>query len=128
MLEHEIQNAIRVEISAQRLATLFRANVGEAWTGNKVDRLPDGSVRIWGARRFSTGLPQGFPDLFGLRSIEVAGQKLAVFAFIEVKQPVKRPTAAQKNMIEFLRAQGAVGGVAHSPGEAATILRGEMPC
>lgn len=129
MLEHEIQNAIRVEISAQRLATLFRANVGEAWTGNKVDRLPDGSVRIWGARRFSTGLPQGFPDLFGLRSVEITpdkiGQKIAAFAFIEVKQPGKRPTAAQQNMIEFLRRQGAIGGVAHSPGEAARLIRGE---
>jgi len=125
MLEHEIQNAIRVEISARRLATLFRANVGNGWTGDKVEQRPDGSVLIQSARPFSTGLPKGFPDLFGLRSIEVGGRKFAAFVFLEVKQPGKRPTAAQQNMIEFLRGCGALGGVAHSPGEAVHLLRGE---
>lgn len=129
MPEHEIQNAIRVHISEQKLATLFRGNVGNAWTGNRVERRPDGSVIIYDARPFTTGLPPGFPDLFGIKSIEVTpemiGKKIAAFAFIEVKQPGKRPTAVQRHMINFLQDKGAVGGVAHSPDEAAAILRGD---
>lgn len=129
MLEHDIQNAIRVHVSTERLATLFRGNVGNAWTGNKIERRSSGSVLIYDARPFTTGLPQGFPDLFGIRSIEVTpnmvGEKLAVFAFIEVKQPGKQPTKTQQRMIEYLRTQGAIGGVAHSVEEAATILRGD---
>ena len=31
--EHEIQNEIRIAVGKEQSATLFRANVGEAWTG-----------------------------------------------------------------------------------------------
>lgn len=129
MLEHEIQNKIRVHISQKQLATLFRANVGNAWTGNQVERNQNGSVLIRDARPFTTGLPMGFPDLFGIKSIEITpdmvGQKIAAFVFVEVKQPKKKPTKAQIHMIEFLKSQGAIGGVAHSPEEAELILHGE---
>ena len=129
MLEHEIQNQIRVHISQKQLATLFRANVGNAWTGNQVERRPDGSVVIRDARPFTTGLPMGFPDLFGIKPItitpEMVGKKIAAFVFVEVKQPKKKPTKAQVHMIEFLKAHGAIGGIAHSQEEAEMILLGE---
>ncbi|WP_455577320.1 VRR-NUC domain-containing protein [Anaerosinus sp.] len=129
MLEHDIQNKIRVHVSQNKLATLFRANVGNAWTGNNVEHKNYGSVLIHDARPFTTGLPQGFPDLFGLKSIEVTpdmvGKKIAAFVFIEVKQPKKKPTKTQTHMHEFLTAQGAIGGVAHSAEEAEKLLNYE---
>ena len=124
--EHEIQNEIRVAVGKEQSATLFRANVGEAWTGtlasNNLNR-----VIIEDARRFRSGLPIGFPDLFGFRTVEVTpemvGKKLAVFAFLEVKKPGGRTSRAQEKMLAFLRAAGAVGGVARSPDEAIKLLR-----
>ena len=126
--EHDIQNEIRVAIGAKQTATLFRANVGEAWTGicRRMNWIPD-RVVIDGARRFQSGLPVGFPDLFGFQTIEVTpemvGKKLAVFAFLEVKKPGGRTSRAQEKMLAFLRAAGAVGGVARSPDEAIKLLR-----
>ena len=51
MTEHDIQNLIRTELADRVI--LFRANVG-SW------QTKDG-------RFVSTGLPIGFPDLFGVR-------------------------------------------------------------
>lgn len=127
MLEHEIQNQIRLKISAERLSTIFRANVGEGYAGKDIRKNVDGSITIREPRRFQTGLPKGFPDLFGLKPItitpDMVGKKIAVFAFIEVKQPKKKPTKLQQNMIDFLLTSGAIGGVAHSDDEAAEKLR-----
>lgn len=59
MTEHELQNLIRLHISENKLGTMFRANVGSGWTGT-VHKSSARSVTIYGARRFSTGLPAGF--------------------------------------------------------------------
>ena len=124
--EHEIQNEIRVAVGTTQVATLFRANVGKVWTGNKVVCC-DNMITLSCARPFSTGLPIGFPDLFGFRTVEVTpemvGKRLAVFAFLEVKKPGGRTSRAQEKMLAFLRAAGAVGGVARSPDEAIKLLR-----
>lgn len=123
--EHEIQNEIRVAIGARQAATIFRANVGQAWTGD-VDSQNGGQVKLINARRFSTGLPNGFPDLFGFKSITVTpdmvGSKLAVFVFLEVKTPRGRASDVQKHMHEFLLQAGAVGGIAKSADDALKIL------
>ncbi len=126
--EHEIQNEIRVAVGTTQVATLFRANVGEAWTGicRRMNWIPD-RVVIDGARRFQSGLPVGFPDLFGFQTIEVTpemvGRKLAVFAFLEVKKPGGRTNKAQEKMHAFLHEAGAVGGIARSAEEAVTLLQ-----
>ena len=124
--EHEIQNEIRVAVGKEQSATLFRANVGEAWTGTLASSNLN-RVVIEDARRFRSGLPVGFPDLFGFRTVtvtpEMVGRKLAVFAFLEVKKPGGRTSMAQEKMHAFLRGAGAVGGVARSAGEAVTLLQ-----
>ena len=124
--EHDIQNEIRVAIGAWQSATLFRANVGEAWTGTLVSSSLH-RVTIENARRFRSGLPVGFPDLFGFRTIEVTpemvGKKIAVFAFLEVKKPGGRTSKALEKMLAFLQASGAIGGVARSAEEAAALLQ-----
>lgn len=93
MTEHELQNLIRLHISENKLGTMFRANVGSGWTGT-VHKSSARSVTIYGARRFSTGLPAGFPDLFGFRTITVTpgmvGKEIAVFAELKSRNRTER--------------------------------------
>jgi len=119
--EHDLQNQIRLAVGKEQAATLFRANVGGGWTGDVVSRS-QGRVVLANARRFSTGLPAGFPDLFGFKTIEIGERKIAAFAFVEVKTPCGRASEKQKHLHDFLQGAGAIGGVARSPEEALKIL------
>lgn len=111
MKESDIQSQIRIRISEKKLGVLFRANVGEAWTGNRIERNPDGSITIYRPRRLKTGLPPGFSDLFGVTK---TGQAV----FIEVKTPTGRPSEEQVNFLFQMLRQGARAGIARSPEEA----------
>lgn len=128
MLEHDIQNQIRFAISKSRLATCFRANVGEAWTGEE-KRNRDGSITISEPRRLQTGLPKGFSDLFCVVPVtitpDMVGQTVARVAFVEVKTERGRLSPAQKNFLEQMSALGALTGVARSPEDAIKILKGK---
>lgn len=130
--EHDLQNEIRLEVSKNQLGTLFRANVGRGWTGevqrmNLTPRM--NTLVISNPRPFHTGLPTGFPDLFGFVPItitpDMVGQQVAVFAAVEVKQKTGRISAKQRDMLAFLQSQGARAGVARSVIDAARILSGE---
>ena len=124
--EHEIQNEIRLLLGRRPDIRIFRANVGQAWTGERIERRADGSVIIRGARPFSTGLPAGWPDLFGFRVVivtpELVGAALPVFAAIEVKGPGGRLRPEQEQVLAVLRSMGALCGVARSYEDAAAIL------
>ena len=124
--EHEIQNEIRLTVTKESKATtLFRANVGKAWTGKKIASSDD-IITLQEARPFTTGLPIGFPDLFGLKTVKITedmvGKEVAMFVFLEVKRPGGRVMKAQERMIEHLRSLGARGGIVHSAGEAIDML------
>lgn len=130
--EHDLQNEIRLHVAREHLGTLFRGNVGQGWTG-KVQRMhltPDtNTILLINPRPFSTGLPIGFPDLFGFVPVtitpDMVGQQVAVFAAIEVKQKYGRVSSQQQAMLCFFQAQGARAGVARSVLDAARILSGE---
>lgn len=130
--EHDLQNEIRLHISKWRLGTLFRANVGQGWAG-KVQHMHmtphTNTIMIANPRPFNTGLPTGFPDLFGFVPVtitpDMVGQQVAVFAAVEVKQKTGRISAKQRDMLAFLQSQGARAGVARSVIDAARILSGE---
>ena len=130
--EHDLQNEIRLHVSREQLGTLFRANVGQGWAG-KVQRMhltPDtNTILLVNPRPFSTGLPVGFPDLFGFVPVtitpDMVGQEIAVFAAVEVKQKAGRVSAKQRDMMAFLQKHGARAGVARSVDDAARILSGE---
>ena len=130
--EHDLQNEIRLHVSREQLGTLFRANVGQGWAG-KVQRMhltPDtNTILLVNPRPFSTGLPVGFPDLFGFVPVtitpDMVGQEIAVFAAVEVKQKTGRVGAKQRDMMAFLQKHGARAGVARSVDDAARILSGE---
>lgn len=118
MKEHDIQNLIRLEL-CQKVPgiILFRANVGQAWTGTKVidNRGIDGTVLIYEARPFSTGLPQGFSDLFGV----IPGGRAA---FLEVKGPKGRVTNEQMNFLSLMLRAGAAAGIARSVDDALFLI------
>lgn len=98
--ESLIQNQIRVAIS-QAGHMIFRANVGKV-------RKSDGRV-------FDTGLPKGFPDLFGFRP---DGR---IF-FIEVKNETGKLRPEQEKFIEQMKKRGALAGVARSVEDAMRIV------
>lgn len=128
MTEHEIQNAIRVYISQQRLGVIFRANVGSAWAGMVVNKTRD-TVTLKNYRPFSTGLPNGFPDLFGFRTVtitpDMVGQTIAVFCGLEIKTARGRVRDDQVKMLGFLQQSGCRAGIARSTEDAKKILEGK---
>lgn len=123
--EHGIQNAIRNALAGD--CYLFRANVGQAWTGDAA-RLPNGDVLIRNPRPFSTGLPAGFSDLFGFRTIEITpamvGQRLAVFVGVECKSQRGRVTDPQGRFLKAVTDAGGLAGVARTVDDALNIVRG----
>lgn len=99
--ETDIMNQIRLVLSAAG-HTNFRGNVGKV-------RMADG-------RWFSTGLPEGFSDLFGFRKSD------AKMFFIEVKTPVGRLRKDQERFLNAMNEHGAIVGVARSPEDALQIV------
>ncbi|MHB1651411.1 MAG: VRR-NUC domain-containing protein [Desulfitobacteriaceae bacterium] len=116
MKEHDIQNKIRLEFGQHTGGILFRANVGQAWTGSRIERHMDGSITIYEARPFNTGLPQGFSDLFGV----LPGGRAV---FLEIKAPGSKPTKDQINFIEQMQYAGAAAGVARSIEDVVQICK-----
>jgi len=115
--EHAIQNAIREHVSRAKLGVLFRANVGEAWTGSEIRHNPDGSITIKDPRRLRTGLPVGFSDLFGVTNTGKA-------VFIEVKSKRGKPTPEQEHFLINMLERSAYAGVARSIEDAEQIFFG----
>ena len=126
MRESDIQNLIRLELSKH--GTFFRANVGQAYTGNEIIRLEGGNILIKDARPFNTGMPPGFSDLFGVIPLtitpEMLGTKFGLFAAVEVKTPTGRVRPEQENFIGVMRARGARAGIARSVDDAVRIVTG----
>jgi len=103
--EASIQDAIRVAL-AQAGYIVFRANVGKVKTAD--------------GRFFDSGLPGGFPDLFGYKP------ENGKIYFIEVKTPQGKRRADQIRFANGLRNKQAIYGVARSAEEAVTIVRDEL--
>jgi len=118
MNEHSIQNLIRIDFSKQiPHGLLFRLNVGQAWSGSRIRKNPDGSLTIFDPRPFNAGIPPGFSDLFGVLP---GGRAL----FIEVKSPKGKPSEAQTNFLNTVSMRGATAGVARSFEDVLKIING----
>lgn len=117
MTEADIQRSIRMAISPY--GTYFRGNVGRAWTGSEILELPSGDLLIKNPRPFDTGLPKGFPDLFGFTMRD----DIPVFTGIEVKTPTGRVRPDQKHMLAFLQSKNVIAGIARSPEDAIQLLK-----
>lgn len=130
MSEHAIQNAIRNALAGHAL--IFRVNVGTGWTGD-AKRLPGpgNRVLIENARPFTTGLPPGFSDLFGLVTVEITpdmvGQRVAVFTALEVKTERGRASPQQQAFIRAVNDNGGRAGVVRSPEDAFQVIGRRLP-
>lgn len=132
MTEHGLQNTIRNALAG--LLPLFRANVGTGWTGRKVERVgtagtiyvSPGDVVIRDARPFTTGLPEGFSDTFGVLAVtvtpEMVGQVIGQAVFGEVKTESGRLSPKQAAFLQAMKRHGARAGVWRSPGDALAMV------
>lgn len=103
MNEHDIQNLIQIALSenSETQCRVFRANVGK--------------VKTIDGRWFDTGLPKGFPDLFGFT-------KTGLFFAIEVKSKTGRIRDDQIRFHNFLSSWNIVHGIARSTDDALKIV------
>lgn len=100
MTEIDIQNEIRMGVND--IAVTFRANVGKFYT-------EDG-------RQISTGLPKGFPDLFGYRKSD------GKIIFLEVKTDTGKLREEQKKFLERVVSDGCIAGVVRNTQEARELI------
>jgi len=103
--EQATQDSIRVEL-AQAGYVVFRANVGK--------------VKTEDGRWFNTGLPSGFPDLFGYKP-----ENGRIF-FIEVKTKTGKRRRDQVAFANGLKDKHVIYGVCRSAEEAVTIVKNEL--
>jgi len=103
--EMATQDAIRVAL-AEHGYIVFRANVGKVKTAD--------------GRFFDSGLPSGFPDLFGYKP------ENGKIYFIEVKTPQGKRRADQVRFANGLRDKNVIYCVARSADEAVTAVRDEL--
>ena len=99
--EQKIQNDVRVALSNHG-CTVFRANVGK--------------IMLENGRWFDTGLPRGYPDLFGFRHAD------GKMFFIEMKNETGRLRRDQINFAAFIRNYPVLYGVARSVDDALKIV------
>ncbi len=104
MIEHELQNNIRLALSPY--AVVFRVNVGSGYT--------------YDGRYLKTGVPKGYSDLSGFRK----GDGKAFF--IEVKTPKGKVSKEQEHFINIVKKYGAIAGVARSVVDAVKIIKEEV--
>ena len=99
--EHLIQDKIRLALSRSQ-CTVFRVNVGRV-------KMADG-------RYFTTGVPEGHPDLYGYRWSDNQ-----IF-YIEVKNERGRPRNDQIRFHNFLQSHNVIHGIARTPEDAIKIV------
>lgn len=134
--EHAIQNEIRNALCDVGL--FFRANVGQGWQGvGKATRthrpitvpLMPGDVLLKKARPFSTGLPPGFHDVFGIVPVvitqDMVGQTIGVFASTDAKSATGRASEPQVRFRDAVILAGGRSGFSRSVDDALRIIRGD---
>jgi hypothetical protein len=111
--ETTIQQRIRLALGTLPDVRLWRNNSG---------KLPDPRTGRW--VQFGVASPGG-SDLIGYRSItitpDMVGQKVAVFAAIEVKTATGKATPAQQHFIDHIRQAGGIAAIIRSAEEGLQI-------
>lgn len=136
--EHHIQQRILLACGSGD-ARLWRNNVGTGWAG-AATRITAGNVRavaaqlrpgdvvVRGGRPLHAGLCVGSSDLIGYYSMvvgpEQVGQRLAVFAAVEVKSATGRASKEQQQFLNHITTVGGKAGIARSVEDAEALLGG----
>lgn len=119
-LEHPLQNEILLAVCRGKVR-LFRNNVGVGWLGGPTEHKA-GTVILHNARPLHAGLVKGSGDLIGWRTVEITpdmvGQRVAVFASIEVKGTGGKPRPEQLTWLDNVRAAGGIACIAYSVEDA----------
>ena len=115
-----LQQQIRLALGTNPDARLFR---------NQVGSLPDPRT----GRLVTFGLARGSADLIGWRTVVVTldmiGQRVAVFTSIEVKTPTGRIRPEQQAWLGAVHGAGGIAGIARSVPDALQIVTaGCLPC
>jgi hypothetical protein len=109
--EKETVNAVRATLSHGD-TRLFRNNVGA---------LQDKTGRF-----VTYGLAVGSSDLIGWKSmnitLDMVGEKVAVFVALEGKSEDKAPTEAQRRFLQTVKDAGGIAGVFRSQSDAEHLL------
>lgn len=126
--EQDTQQRIRLALSKGPVR-LFRNNVAKAWSGSKIERQGR-DVLVRNARPIQAGLAVGSADLIGWKTIEITpdmvGQRVAVFASLEIKSDRGRLRPEQVVWQELTQEAGALSGVARSIPDAQAVLDGRL--
>jgi hypothetical protein len=110
------------EAALMRRIMLALSRAGAVVFRNNQGALKDATGRLV---RYGVCQPGG-ADVIGWRSIEVTpemvGQRVALFAAVEVKTLTGRLTPAQRQFLDAVRSAGGIAGVARSEDEAVRLL------
>jgi hypothetical protein len=136
--EQQIQSRIRLAVSGPGSGVrLWRQNCGKGWAGpaQRVDQanlgamrasLQPGDVVVRRGRILEAGLTPGSGDLIGIRPVVISaehiGQRLGVFASIEVKVPKGRVSPEQQQWLQIVQSLGGIAGVARSVEDAQQLM------
>lgn len=127
MTENATKQAIRLALGREPGLRLFNNPVGNGWMGRLVKETAT-TVTLAAPRRVAFGLLPGSSDLIGFRTVtitaDMVGQRLAVFAALEVKEPGGRHpvTDDQRRFLDAVAAAGGIAGVARDPEQARHVL------
>jgi hypothetical protein len=134
--EQHIQQAVLLKCSSGP-TRLWRNNVGTGWAGPATritaanrftigQTLQPGDVVVRQGRPLHAGLCVGSGDLIGYSSVtitpDMVGQRVAVFASVEVKAPKGRVSPEQAAFAQHIRSVGGLSGIARSVADAQAIL------
>ena len=126
MTEKQIQDQIRELENYIPGTRIFRANVGGGWQGQYFKK--NNGIFLPSPHWFSTGLPKGFPDLFGYRAklitTQMVGKIFTEFFWIEVKTPTGKVSKEQLDLHRLFRHDGVPGDVCRCVDDAIILLRG----
>lgn len=113
----------------------FRNNVGGAWTGRKVNRLPNGSpvpsgyTLLKDARWITFGLMNGSADRVGWKTIvitaDMVGKKIAQFLSLEMKTATGRARKEQITWHENVWRDGGLTGFCRNDEDVIRVMNGE---
>lgn len=119
MTERDIQTAIQLACSRDGVR-LFRANAGFAWQGRIVEQTPTRLVLAY-PRPIKLMAP-GCADLIGWRAVDIAGQRIAQFASLEVKTKTGRVSDEQAAWQATVRRAGGLAEIVRSAEQARAAL------
>ena len=110
--EAEILRDIRIDLGTANDVRLFRNS--------------SGTLQTHRGQYVRVGLAPGSGDLIGLKSVvvtpDMVGQRIAIFASIEVKKHNGRVGKKQENWARMVKSLGGIAGVVRSVEEAWAVL------